>query len=93
MAPDAIAFVRVGDGPLASDVLARPDMAKALGEADSTSAKTAPDVELMMSSFTGHDQLDGRAMSIAAMILRPSSLGEVSLYSKDPWEKPKIDSR
>lgn len=95
---DSMAFARVGDGPLASKVLAQPDMATALGEADSTSAKTAPDVEIMVSSLAwrdhGHAIFDvGDAMSITPVILRPSSLGEVTLRSKDPWDKPIIDPR
>lgn len=95
---DSFAFVRVGDGSLASEVLVQPDMVTALGEKDSTSAKTAPDVEIMVSSLAwrdhGHAIFDvGDAMSISPVMLRPSSLGEVILQSKDPWDKVIIDPR
>ncbi|KAG8851668.1 hypothetical protein FRB96_009164 [Tulasnella sp. 330] len=95
---DSLAFIRVGDGAIASELLAQPDMVTALGEPDSTSAKTAPDIEIMVSSLAwrdhGHAVFDvGDAMSITPVMLRPSSMGEITLHSSDPWDKVIVDPK
>ncbi|KAG8881244.1 hypothetical protein FRB97_009743 [Tulasnella sp. 331] len=93
---DCMAFTRVGDGPIGTKVLGRPDMDTIA--ADSTSGKGAPDVEVVVSSLAwrdhGHKDFDvGNAMSITPIYLRPTSIGEITLRSNDPWDKPLIDPR
>ncbi|KAG9002552.1 hypothetical protein FRB93_011426 [Tulasnella sp. JGI-2019a] len=93
---DCMAYTRVGDGPIATKVLERPDLATI--EADSTSGKGAPDMEVLVSSLAwrdhGHGVFNvGNAMSITPITLQPTSLGEVMLKSNDPWERPIIDPK
>ncbi|KAG8984423.1 hypothetical protein FRB90_005337 [Tulasnella sp. 427] len=90
---ECMAFVRLGDGEFGKKYAG--DDGKDVEE-DSTSGKGAPDVEMMVSPLAwrdhGHKLFDvPDAMTVSAVVLRPTSKGSVTLKSADPWDKPLID--
>ncbi|KZT35292.1 alcohol oxidase [Sistotremastrum suecicum HHB10207 ss-3] len=88
------AFVRSDDRGLPFESKA----SKGLKTTDETSGKDAPDLELVWAplAFLDHGfktaPTGTEVFSLVATLLRPKSLGSLSLVSTDPFEKPRIDA-
>ncbi|EIN07763.1 alcohol oxidase [Punctularia strigosozonata HHB-11173 SS5] len=99
-----------GTGPLTSNVaeaaaFLRSDDARVEGLVekdekaeveDATSAKDAPDLELIASPMAwiahGHGEVPkGNLVSFGAVLLRPTSHGSIALRSRNPFDAPTID--